>query len=387
MSGLLFVAGSLPGAIVLAHGAWWTLLSLLAIPRPARRRYPLSREWRFAVVIPAHNEEALIARCLASLRNVPFVPGPELVVVADNCTDRTAALARCDGATVLERNSDSERGKVYALRFALHHLATRTTPPDAIVVVDADSRVSPGFFHAIAGRLERGAAAVQVHYAAEPAAGNVPALRRLALGLVHWSRPLGASRLGLGTSLKGNGMAFRIDIARLGMEAEGLAEDAAATLALAAANVPITFEPAATVFGPMASSYREARTQDRRWEGGRLALVPRAATLALRRFLRGQLAAGHGALEVAGLPLSLLAALAGLALTLGLAGIASLWLAIAAAGSLLGYVAAGLFAVHPPLRDLLALAAAPRFLAYKLTVFAGLLLQRQRSWERTSRRR
>ena len=378
----LQVAAAVPAAVVLAHGAWWTLLGLLAIPRPPRRPLQVRPGLRITVIVPAHNEERLLPRCLRSLQDAG---ASDIVVVADNCTDRTAAAARAFGVTVLERTSELERGKGYALRFALDRLAQRECPPHAVVVVDGDSHVSPDFFPAITDALLRGARAVQVHYAAGDEPGTVPALRRLALGLVHYARPLGAARLGLGTSLKGNGMGFRMDVARLALCSEGLAEDAAATLALAQHGVPVAFQPAATVRGPMATSFESARTQDRRWEGGRLALIPRALVTGFRNLARGRFAAAHSAFEVAGLPLSLLLALAVAALAASLATGAPAGLALSAFASLVSYVAVSLMAARPSLHDLLALRAAPRFFVYKLGVFAGLVRRRQATWDRTAR--
>lgn len=382
MTPLAGAAASLPAAIVLAHGAWWTALSFVALRRP--RPLPASlTPYRFAVIVPAHNEAAGIAACVASLRAAPFAPAPGIVVVADNCDDDTAARARAAGATVLERTSP-DRGKSYALDFAIDHLRAHATPPDAVVVVDADTLVDANLFAAIASSLDRGAEAVQVHYAADDAPGTLPALRRLALALAHWSRPLGASRLGLGGGLKGNGMAFRWHVVRDGMAGAGLTEDAAATLDLARRGVAVRFAPATTVRGQMARTYAAAATQDRRWEGGRLALIPRALAAAIHALRHGHIAAAAGALEVATLPLSLLGVLTVVSFAAVPAG-ASLPLAVAALVSLVTYVAAGLAAARVRRSDLLALRAAPRFVAHKLGVFAGLLRRRQSTWDRTTR--
>ncbi|MGE5597682.1 MAG: glycosyltransferase family 2 protein [Hyphomicrobiales bacterium] len=384
MNAALPVAGSGLALIVAAHGAWWSLLSLAALRRP-RPSPPPAQTWRFAVIVPAHNEEAGITDCLASLKDAPFAPRPEIIVVADNCTDATADVARAHGVTVLERTSQTERGKSFALDFALRTLAARPTPPDAVLFVDADTRVSGTFYSAIASAFERGAQAVQVHYAAEPDDAPLARLRALALLLVHWARPLGAARLGLGTGLKGNGMAMRWHLVNRGVGGAGLAEDAAMTLALAARGVPVRFVPGATVWGRMASSYADAETQDRRWEGGRLSLIPRALVTALVALGRGRIACAAAALEVAALPLSALAAAAIVSGGLALAGFGSAWLAVVAAGSLVAYVTIGLLAARPSPRDLLALRSAPRFFLYKLRVFAGLLTRRQSAWERTAR--
>src|SRR5690606_17566893 len=61
-------ATALPAAIVLAHGAWWTLLGLLATSPPRSRSAATRPGFRIAVIVPAHNEERLLPRCLRSLQ-------------------------------------------------------------------------------------------------------------------------------------------------------------------------------------------------------------------------------------------------------------------------------------------------------------------------------
>ncbi len=385
--GVLVITLALPGLVA---GTWWTLLNLVALRRPRRAlaapRVPRPlRPPRLAVLVPAHDEEAALPACLASLAAAAFVPRPEVVVIADNCSDRTAAVARAAGVSVLVRD-DPRRGKGYALEFAVEALAARRRPPDAVLFIDADSTVSRDIYTAIAARLAGGARAVQVYYEAERGTTSLSGLRRLAFMLLHWSRPLGARRLGLGTAIRGNGMALAFDAARGGLGAHGIAEDAAMTLALARRGDAVAFEPSAWVRGMMAARYRGARTQDRRWEAGRLALAPRALAIAAGQLARGRAASAASALEVAVPPLSLLVASTLVALALAAATGAGRGWALAGAAAVATYVVTGLAAARPPMRDLLALRDAPRFLFHKLTVYASLAVGRApRTWQRTER--
>ncbi len=373
--------------LVIAHGAWWTLVCLVALPRSKQAPITAPALQTLAVVIPAHNEAGDIARCLASLSDAAEGARmqPRVIVVADNCSDETAAIARSAGATVLERVEPTRRGKPYAISFAIDWL--RDGPaPDAVVFLDADSEVNRDFLAALAARMAAGERAVQAYYSAAECESEMQRLRRLALMLIHWSRPLGLSRLGLGTGFKGNGMLVAWELAAEGLGAEGIAEDAAMTLALGRRGVIVAFEPRAVVTGRMPRDYRSARTQDRRWEGGRMSLAPRALAQAARGLLHGHVREAATAFEVASLPLSLLVFMATATCAVSGAGPGSAMLSFAAAASLLTYIGVGLAAARPRPRDLLALATVPRFLAYKASVFAGLLLHgRPRNWERTSR--
>ena len=385
LAGAIAAAASLGAA---AWAGWWTALSVIALPRPRGGIGRTARPWRLTVVVPAHDEEQGIDACLASLQAASLEPQPEIVVVADNCSDRTAEIARSRGVTVLERHEPERRGKVYALEFALDHLGDRDETPDAVLFIDADTEIDADAYRAVAWRLDRGAQAVQLHYAAGDGTSTLARLRRLAFSLIHWSRPLGMARLGLGSGIKGNGMALRWDVARAGLGGGGITEDAAMTLALARRGVAVVFEPRATVRGYMAERYEQARTQDERWERGRLGLLPTAAQTAAASALRGRIACAAAAADVAAPPLSALAAVAAGAAVVGLILRGALLpLQLAGAAAVMSYVVVGLVASRASLTDVAALRFAPRFVWHKFGVYAALLRKRgDAQWERTERR-
>ena len=162
---------------------------------------------RFAVVVPAHNEQDGIA---ATVENLLAVDYPKelfsVVVVADNCSDETAARAEKAGARVFVRHDDKLRGKGYALAHAFERLAAEV---DAIVVVDADTVVSPNLLLAFAARIQAGAKAVQADYAVRnPNAAWRTRLMAIAFGAFHVLRSLARERMGLSAGLRGNGMCF-----------------------------------------------------------------------------------------------------------------------------------------------------------------------------------
>ena len=379
--GISLIAGS----IAALHAAWWLLLALLALRCPSRR-LPSPHGLRIAVVVPAHNESACIGRTLASLLAAEGSRASAILVVADNCSDDTAAVARTFGVTVLERNEPTVRGKSHALDFALAYLRSLQIPPEAVAFVDADSTVSGNFLARAGGRIGDGAKVVQVHYAVAPGESSLVRLRRLAFALAHWARPLGASRLGLGTTLKGNGMVLRWELVQDGFAGAGLAEDAAMTLALARRGIAVDFEPRATVWGEMAATYRQATVQDQRWEAGRFSLMSRALLIALRAAIRLRFRAAAGALEVASLPLTVVGLLALVPMAAVATGSLPASLAVSPLAVLGASVLTGWLAARVSRTDLAALITAPRFLAHKLRVLATLSLHRgPREWQRTAR--
>ena len=104
-----------------------------------QQRLPSAERRRLAILVPAHNESAVIADTLASL--LPqLAEGDRLLVVADNCTDDTAGIAMAAGSEVIKRTDSERRGKGYALDYGVRHLAQK--PPEVLIIVDADCRVT-----------------------------------------------------------------------------------------------------------------------------------------------------------------------------------------------------------------------------------------------------
>ena len=99
-----------------------------------------SRRKRIAVLVPAHNESIGLQPTLADLKS-QLRQGDRLVVIADNCTDDTAAIAKQMGAEVTVRNDTTKIGKGYALDWGVRFLSDQ--PPEIVIIVDADCRVSP----------------------------------------------------------------------------------------------------------------------------------------------------------------------------------------------------------------------------------------------------
>ena len=123
-------------------------------PPPSRHLPSPARPLDLVVIVPAHNEELVLAGTLDSLGKQDYPAGCfEIVVVADNCLDTTAALAGSHGVTVMERTHAEERGKGYALNHAFAHLLSRPEPAEGFVIVDADTWVAPDFLTRMSARL------------------------------------------------------------------------------------------------------------------------------------------------------------------------------------------------------------------------------------------
>jgi cellulose synthase/poly-beta-1,6-N-acetylglucosamine synthase-like glycosyltransferase len=249
---------------VLALLAWRMQMPKYAVPK-----------LRFTVVIPAHNEVEQIAHTVESLKATDYPADlRRIVVVADNCSDDTATRAQAAGARVLERHSEDERGKGYALDFAFGILL-QEAQSDAIVVVDADTDVDRDLLRAFESRLLDGAQVLQAEYAVRnPMASWRTKLMAVALGMFHRTRSLARERLGLSVGLRGNGMCFAVDVLRqLPHSAVSLVEDVEYGVKLGLAGKRVVFAHEVAVRGEMVSSGQAAVSQRQRWEQGRFAMV------------------------------------------------------------------------------------------------------------------
>src|SRR4051794_5000600 len=205
--GSLDLALALLGLLPLLAAFWLAALAACSADVPEPR--VLMPAFFFDVVVPAHDEEAGIAATLRSLRAVAWPPDRfRVLVVADNCSDRTAAIAEAEGARVLRRDDQAHIGKGWALRLAFRR-SLEEGRADALVVVDADTLVSTNLLRAFAARLAQGALAVQADYRVrDPLSSPRRSLAAVAFGAFHALRSRARERLGLSCGLRGNGMCF-----------------------------------------------------------------------------------------------------------------------------------------------------------------------------------
>ena len=315
-----------------------------------------------------------------------------MLVIADNCSDATAALARACGASVLERHDTSRRGKGYALEFAFEH-CRRDGFADALVVVDADTEVSANLLEAFATRIERGAQALQVHYGVlNPRVSWRTRLMTIAMTAFHLVRSRARERLGVSCGIRGNG--WCVTPALLGTvpyRAYSLTEDIEFGIALALAGQRVAYCDEAQVRGEMVSRAAAAGKQRQRWEHGRFALLRSSALPLLGRALaRGDRVCLDLALDLLVLPLSYVA----LAVLVLLGGAAALtwwhpadapwlWLAVATAAALWLHILRGWQLSGIGWRGLLDLACVPLFVLWKLRVLFG--RRGPDAWVRTER--
>jgi cellulose synthase/poly-beta-1,6-N-acetylglucosamine synthase-like glycosyltransferase len=384
------------GSALLLLPATILLVEVLAalLPETAAEDERPGANPRTAILVPAHDEEGQIADTIHALAT-DLPPSASILVIADNCSDQTAILARQAGATTIERQDPDRIGKGHAISFGLQHLAA--DPPEVVILVDADCRVSPGGLAILARAASQRGRPIQAEYliAAPRNASPLVAVGALAILLRNRVRPRGLRRLRLPCHLTGSGMAFPWRLLRDAPDTGSmLVEDLVMGIEIALQGHPAESCPAVHVSSDLPQGSAAGLRQRRRWEHGQLhtlaTYVPRllAAGLAMRRLSL----IGLG-LDLLVPPLALLVVLQGatLALAIGAAYVGGISIVAAALAGLslvvVGSAVTISWAVFGrqtiPFRHLLLI---PVYLVWKVPLYVALALKgKQKSWERTAR--
>jgi cellulose synthase/poly-beta-1,6-N-acetylglucosamine synthase-like glycosyltransferase len=290
VAGMVLALLTLPGSIELALLTLGGILPPRQNPRPEGvARVPIRK---LAVVIPAHNESLNIASCVASLAECmrpQTLTGFDIVVIADNCTDDTASVARKAGARVIERSDESQRGKGYALRYGFDRLAAETF--EAFLIIDADTIVEPNLLAEVVKLLEGGADGVQARYGVlNPEASIRTRLMNTALMAFNILRPRGRERLGLSVGILGNGFALTSSaLNAVPYDAHSIVEDLEYSLRIVQSGRRIAFADDTAVRAMMPIAGRGAETQRARWEGGRFSMIAQNAPRLALEIIHGRL--------------------------------------------------------------------------------------------------
>ena len=275
---ILFLAGLIGGALRFRVQTGRESNSLAAFKNPAASSENELSGQSFMILVPAHNEEAGILRTLQSLMEIDYPKNlHSVLVIADNCSDKTAEKARSAGVSVFERTDLVRKSKGFALEDIISMvLKSSSVPPDAFVIIDADTSVQRNLLQVFELELKKGHQAVQCFYGVRNKYSSWRTrLLHWSLGLFNGVWLMGQTGLGLSSALRGNGMCFsRQLLEKIPWKASGLAEDLEFSWILRLAGARVYFTSRACVEADMVStSGAGAENQRARWEAGRAGLV------------------------------------------------------------------------------------------------------------------
>ncbi len=266
LSGVLVLLGS---ALAVAM-VYDLAISIGGLFRPRVPPKSVHHSMRFALLIAAHNEEAVIARAIESLRAQHYSPDDFAVfVVADRCADRTADAARAAGAVVVERKS-GRGGKAPALRHLLDEICARSLRFDAVCVFDADNVVAPDFLQIMNRHLASGRRCIQ-GYLDVKNPGDSWVTGSIAIGYWNTNRLWQAARdrLGLCCALGGTGFCLRWDLAvSLAWKSDCLTDDLELQMQLVRVGERVSWAHDAHVYDEKPITLAASVRQRLRWIRG-----------------------------------------------------------------------------------------------------------------------
>lgn len=381
-------------AVVVAIPALTLGLECLAALLPLRRNCNGSDCPRptLAVLVPAHNEELGIAATVDAVRR-QLAECDRLIVIADNCSDGTAANAQAAGAAVVVRTNAELRGKGHALQFGIESL--RSNPPQVVICIDADCIPGMDCLDQIARFAWKSSAPVQaanISYA--PAGSNAhSAISEFAVLVKNYVRPRGLQRLGLPCLVTGTGTAYPWQAIESARWPDGhIAEDMQYGIELAQLGRFTKPCVEVQVRSALPTAKDASVTQRTRWEHGHISVMRSAIPALVSSFARRR----HPfaitlALEVGVPPLSMFIPLlilsGGMFAAYGL--MAEDWIALSiwAVGSTVA--AAGLvaswFAFGRTVLPLEVVRSIPQYMLGKAPIYIRFFTSPQKSWVRTSR--
>lgn len=226
---------------------------------------------RFAMIVAAHNEEVVIGNLVESLKKQKYPKEMyDIFVIADNCTDNTAKVARECGANVYERFNKEQRGKGYALEWMFAKIFKMNKRYDAIAVFDADNLVSPNWIKEINSKMTQGYKVVQGYIDSKNPNDSWIAT---SYSVSFWSQnrmyQLARSNMGLSNQIGGTGFAIDTNILRnFGWGATCLTEDLEFSCKLILNGEKVGWAHDAIIYDEKPLTLQQSWVQRKRWMQG-----------------------------------------------------------------------------------------------------------------------
>lgn len=252
------------------------MVSICSLVKLKDKPLLVNKNHKFMAIIPAHNEEAVIGNLLESLKNQEYPKDLyDIYVIADNCTDNTAKIARDAGAIVYERFDSTNKTKGYALQWFLDQKIKENADYDAFFVFDSDNIVDKNFIKAMNKKLCQGEDVVQGYRDIKnPSDSWVTAGYAIFYWMMHRFYHLARYNLGLSPLLNGTGFMVRFDVIKPdGWDTETLTEDIEFSLKRIIKGKKLGWATDAIVYDEQPVGFRQSWIQRTRWSVGHIQCI------------------------------------------------------------------------------------------------------------------
>ena len=254
------------------------VVSLCSLVKLKDKPLKVKKDHRFMAIIPAHNEEAVVGNLIESLKNQTYNKDLyDIYVIADNCTDNTAKIAREAGAIVYERFDETKKTKGYALNWFLQQKIAEDAPYDAFFVFDADNIVDKNFIKNMNKKLCQGEDVVQGYRDIKNPSDNwITAGYAIFYWQMHRFYHLARYNLGLSPLLNGTGFMVKFDVIKpQGWDTETLTEDIEFSLKRIIKGKKLGWATDAIVYDEQPTGFRQSWSQRSRWTVGHIQCIKR----------------------------------------------------------------------------------------------------------------
>ena len=255
---------------------FWTyqlIVSICSLIKFKEKPIIEDKQNRFMAIIPAHNEAAVVSNLVESLKNQDYPKDLyDIYVIADNCTDNTAEIARQAGAIVYERNDETKKTKGYALQWFLAQKIEEDAPYDAFCIFDADNIADKNFLKAMNKKLCQGETVVQGYRDIKNPSDN---WITAGYAIFYWTMNkfyhLARYNIGLSPLLNGTGFMVKFDIIKpTGWQTNTLTEDIEFSLKNIIEGRKLGWATDAIVYDEQPTSFKQSWSQRSRWTVGHI---------------------------------------------------------------------------------------------------------------------
>ena len=262
--------------IITIFWLYQVVISLCSLIKLKDKPLKVKKDHRFMAIIPAHNEEAVIENLIESLKNQTYNKDLyDIYVIADNCTDNTARIARDAGAIVYERFDETKKTKGYALNWFLQQKIKENAPYDAFFIFDADNIVDKNFIKNMNKKLCQEEDVVQGYRDIKNPSDNwITAGYAIFYWQMHRFYHLARYNLGLSPLLNGTGFMVKFDVIKpQGWDTETLTEDIEFSLKRIIKGKKLGWATDAIVYDEQPTGFKQSWSQRSRWTVGHIQCI------------------------------------------------------------------------------------------------------------------
>ena len=259
--------------IVTIYWLYQFIISLCSFVKIKEKPLKEDKQHRFMTIIPAHNEEKVVVNLVESLKKLDYPKDLyDIYVIADNCTDKTAEVAKKAGAIVYERFDEAHKTKGHALQWFLAQKIEEDAPYDAFCIFDADNIVDENFLKVMNKKLCQGEEVVQGYKDIKnPSDSWVSAGYAIFYWTMHRFYHLARYNIGLSPLMNGTGFMVKFDVIKpQGWNTKTLTEDIEFSLKRIIEGKKLGWARDAIVYDEQPVGFKQSWTQRSRWTVGHM---------------------------------------------------------------------------------------------------------------------